>query len=100
VRWRGGLSGTTHVYGSKTAENRRRTLEDRLHQNSKLRLLQKKEKPARRLDLTVPSHGSHAWVAMQVQTKFLRLFREVAVGDRIDGCNKSPTGCVNARAIM
>jgi hypothetical protein len=60
----------------------------------------KKEKPPRRLDLTVPSHGSHAWVAMQVQTKFLRLFREVAVGDRIDGCNKSPTGCVNARAIM
>ena len=48
------------------------TLEDRLHQNSKLRLLQKKEKPPRRLDLTVPSHGSHAWVAMQVETKFLR----------------------------
>ena len=28
---------------------------------------------------------SHAWVAMQVETKFLRLFREVAIGDRING---------------
>ena len=28
---------------------------------------------------------SHAWVAMQVQTKFLRLFGEAAIGDRIDG---------------
>jgi hypothetical protein len=26
-----------------------------------------------------------AWVAMQVQTKFLRLFRKVAIGDHIDG---------------
>ena len=28
---------------------------------------------------------SHAWGAMQVQTKFLRLVREVAIGDHIDG---------------
>lgn len=44
VRWRGGWTGPEqpHVYGSKTAENRP-TLEDRLHQNSKLRLLQKKK---------------------------------------------------------
>jgi hypothetical protein len=26
-----------------------------------------------------------AWVAMQVQTKFLRLFKEVAISDHIDG---------------
>jgi hypothetical protein len=28
---------------------------------------------------------SHAWVAMQIETKFLRLFREATIGDRIDG---------------
>jgi hypothetical protein len=32
-----------------------------------------------------PASQSHAWVAMQVQTKFLHLFREVATGDHIDG---------------
>jgi hypothetical protein len=48
-------------------------------------LVAKKEKPPRRLDLTVPSHGSHAWVARQVQTKFLRLFSEVTISDHIDG---------------
>jgi hypothetical protein len=46
------------------------------------------EKPPRRLDLTVPSHGSHGrvWtrVAMHVQTKFLRLCEPVSLGDRID----------------
>jgi hypothetical protein len=38
----------------------------------------------RRLDC--PSRQSHGWVAMEVETKFLRLFKPVAIGDRIDGC--------------
>ena len=28
---------------------------------------------------------SHAWVAMAVETKFLRLFRAVGLGERING---------------
>jgi hypothetical protein len=51
-------SGTTACLRQQIGPENRPTLEDRLHQNSKLRLLQKKEKPPRRLDLTVPSHGS------------------------------------------
>lgn len=45
VRWRGGWTGPEqpHVYGSKIRPENRPTLEDRLHQNSKLRLLQKKK---------------------------------------------------------
>jgi hypothetical protein len=45
------------------------------------------EKPPRRLDLTVPSHGSHGWVwtrAMHVQIKFLRLCKPVSLGDLIE----------------
>jgi hypothetical protein len=30
----------------------------------------------------------HAWVAMQVETKFLWLFRQVAIGDWIGGWDK------------
>ena len=95
----GPVRNNRHVYGSKSA---RKSADAGGSITPKLEtaLVAKKEKPPRRLDLTVPSHGSHAWVAMQVEPKFLRLFREVAVGDRIDGCNKSPTGGVNARAIM
>jgi hypothetical protein len=37
----------------------------------------------RRLDC--PSRQSHGWVAMEVETKFLRLFKPVAISDRIDG---------------
>jgi hypothetical protein len=28
---------------------------------------------------------SHAWVAMEIETKFLRLFKPASPGDRIDG---------------
>jgi hypothetical protein len=74
-----------HVYGSKTAENRRRRWRIDYTKTRNCACCKKKEKPPRRLDLTVPSHGSHAWVAMRVQTKSLRLFREVAIGYHIDG---------------
>jgi hypothetical protein len=35
--------------------------------------------------LDCPARQSHPWVAMEVETKFLRLFKPVALGDRIDG---------------
>jgi hypothetical protein len=43
-----------------------------------------------RLDCLAPP--SHAWVAMQIETKFLRLFKPVALGDRIDGWRVSWIG--------
>jgi hypothetical protein len=41
------------------------------------------ELPQPRLDC--PASQSCAWVAMQVETKVLRLFQEVAIGDHTDG---------------
>jgi hypothetical protein len=35
--------------------------------------------------LDCPARQSHAWVAMEVETKFLRLFNPAALGDHIDG---------------
>lgn len=35
--------------------------------------------------LTGPAQRSHGWVAMPVETRFLRLTKPVALGDRIDG---------------
>jgi hypothetical protein len=36
-------------------------------------------------DLTVPAQQSHGWVAMEIDTRFLRLTKPAALGDRIDG---------------
>ena len=35
--------------------------------------------------LDYPARQSHAWVTIEVETKFLRLFHPVAIGARIDG---------------
>ena len=35
--------------------------------------------------LTVSGRLSHPWVAMEVETKFVRLFKPAALGHRIDG---------------
>jgi hypothetical protein len=35
--------------------------------------------------LDCPTQQSHRWVAMKVETKFLRIFRLAALGDHIDG---------------
>ena len=35
--------------------------------------------------LTAQTERSHAWLAMEIETKFLRLGKPALIGDRVDG---------------